>query len=593
MKSPSLTWNLDVIFPGGSASTEFADFLALLERDIAAFDASVEAGAEALVALIERWQQLLLRMREANGFVTCLQAQNARDREAVALSACVQGLRSALSAASGRFDHVLVELPEERWNELLTDPQLRPIAAALSARRARAAEKLAPATEALIGALAIDGYHGWSALYRTLAGAVRVPFEGEQLSVAQAENRLAHGDRAERAQLFENYQAAWVQCAAPCADALNHLAGFRWQTYRQRGWNCALKESLDANRISSATLQAMWRAVREGDGLLGKFLGRKARLLGLEKLEWPDIEAPVRPNGRRFSYPEASELIVASFGRFDARMAAFAARALEGGWVDAEVRPSKRNGGFSKTLPLSRQSRVLVSFGGSLANVFTLAHELGHAYHQELMVDLPAIAQPHPMTLAESASTFAERLVFEGAYDAARDEQERLALLEASAGRAVSYLRKMRARFEFETAFYAERAAGRVSVERLNELCVEAQRAAFGAAVASHHPPGWTATRHFFFTDQPFYNFPYTFGFLLSAQLDARRRAQGDDFGARYAEFLRASGTLNVEELGREFLDADLRTPDFWREAIALALREAEQFLQATDESQPAPERRV
>lgn len=590
------TWDLDRIFPGGSKSPELQTHLRALEADIAAFSRRVAGAmppqavtgqAGAWSDLIGRLQDLVGRLREAAAFVSCLTAQNVKDEPAKLLGGRVKQLYAALNAALTQLDSQIISIPEPVWNQMLTGEALQPIAYPLQERRERAREKMGPELEALAGDLSVDGYHAWGELYNTVVGRITVPVAENgktlNLSVGQAFNRLRSGDRAAREALFPKWESAWAKEADLIAMALNHLGGYRVNLYKHRGWDSILAEPLANNRMTSQTLEAMWGVVDRNKAKLLAYMERKAKLLGVEKLHWNDVEAPLGTASAQVTYGEAADFIIEQFRSFSPEMAEFAAQAFEQRWIESEDRPGKRPGGFCTSFPLARESRIFLTFSGAPSNVATLAHELGHAYHQHLVNDLPLLAQNYAMNVAETASTFAEMLVSDAALQRAQTKEERLALLGEKVERAIAFFMDIQARFLFELDFYAERKEGLVSVARLNELMVGAQKKAFCGALSGYHPHFWASKLHFYSTGQPFYNFPYTFGYLFSAGVYARARAEGQGFASRYAALLRDTGRMTVERLAHRHLGVDLRQPDFWQQAADLVLADVDQFIRLTD----------
>ena len=582
------TWDLDAFFPGGSRSPQFEAFLTRLAQDLAQLQQQVEqldpaAGPQPWSQLVAALQDAGARLGQAGAFTFCLVSQDTTDERARLLLTRVGELRAAYSNLWTGLDRHLLAVGDADWASLLEQPGLKEVAFALDERRRRARERMDPALESLASVLAVDGYHAWGDLYELVAGRIRVPVqEGDrrvELSVGQAANRLEDPDRTVRAAVFDSWEAAWGAEAEVIAAALNHLAGFRWQWYRRRGWEDILKEPLDENRMERATLEAMWDAVSRRRGALLGYFRWKAERLGVERLAWYDAHVPVFHAQGKVTYDEAAEFVIEQFARFSDDLAALARQAFSQRWIEAEDRPNKRAGGFCTSFPLSRQSRIFMTFGGTASNVGTLAHELGHAYHQWLMDELPLLARDYPMSLAETASTFAERVVTDAAIRHAPDTTSRLAFLEQQVLDGVSFCMNIHARFLFETAFYAARREGPVSVAELNRLMEDAQRQAYHDSLGRYHPYFWASKLHFYATEAPFYNFPYTFGFLFSSGLYARAQAEGPSFARRYAALLQDTGRMTVEDLARKHLGVDLTRPAFWEEALDAALAPLDEFL--------------
>jgi oligoendopeptidase F len=590
------TWDLDVIFPGGSDSPQFAAFLTLIERETAGFieqlrdvepPTTPQEGAR-LLPLIAALQANLLRIREADSYTSCLMAENVTDKKALQLNGKVKSLYAEFLSALTTFDELLRRIPDEVWQTLLQLEALQSIAFVLNERRALARQKLPPEQEYLVNDLSVDGYHGWGDLYNTTVSRIRIPYEENgqtiQLSAGQAFNKLHGADREKRQSLFKLWEETWAEQADFCADALNHLAGFRLQLYKHRGWDSIHQEPLAINRMSADTLRVMWDVIEQNKHVIAAYLQRKAKLLGVPKLAWSDVDAPLGKTNKIYSYEEGAQIITEQFRRFSPKMANFAKQAFEAGWIEAEDRTGKRPGGFCTSFPISQQTRIFMTYAGTASNVSTLAHELGHAYHQHVMNDLPALSQEYAMNVAETASTFAEMIVSDAAVKQAVDPTERLALLEDKIQRSVAFFMNIHARFIFETNFYNERKKGLVSVERLNELMSDAQNQAFQEALSDTHPHFWAAKLHFYLTDVPFYNFPYTFGFLFSAGIYAAALKEGAAFEDSYIALLRDTGSMTSEQLAMKHLNVDITKPDFWQSAVQVSADDVQQFLEMTEE---------
>lgn len=589
-----LTWDLDSIFDGGSGSSELSQLLDSLARAPDLLRQQIELlTLQDTPEALDQWHTTLEtrdriedQLSQARAFVGCLVSQDVNDAEAKLLSGRVHQLIAAFEAAELLLKDRLRRLPEAVWQRLLGDERFQPIAFQLQEVREEAGELLPTEQETLIVDLSVDGYRAWERLYQTLVGRITVPWEVdgriESLSVGQAYNKFSHPDPAVRARHFANWTEAWAGEAELCAEALNHLGGFRLATYRHRGWDSVLARALKENRVSEATLEAMWDAVGTAKQALVVYFRRKAELLGVDTLHWYDEQAPLSSTPRSMDYDEAAEFVLEQFRRFSPGMADFARHALENRWIEAEDRPGKRPGGYCTSLPLSRQSRIFMTFGGNSGGVFTLAHELGHAYHKHVQWDLPSMARGFTLSTAETASTFAELIVSRAARVQARNREERLALLDEALRGAVTMFMNIHARFLFEQRFYEARKKGLLGVDQLNEMMIEAQKEAFRDGLVTYHPHFWASKGHFYGSGTPFYNFPYTFGFLLSAGIYVRALAEGPGFEQRYVGLLRDTGRMPTEEVARRHLGVDLAGPDFWRSAVDLVMVDVQEFLRMT-----------
>lgn len=584
------TWDLDVFFPGGSRSPEFAEYLDALETDTKALAAEVSGGkvhgADAWAGRLDKVQRLSNRFRQAGAFVSCLDAQDVHDRQARVVGGRLRQLRSEFASILTLNDSHILEVPDDEWKALTMADALRPLAFNLNERRERARRMLPTDQETLVNALSVDGYQGWSEMYDLVTGRMSIAIEEKgaksTVSPGQLANKMSDPDPGLRSYLMEKWEDAWAKEADLCALALNRIAGYRLALYRKRGWDSFLQEPMDMNRMSIDTLNMMWDTINKNKDRLVTYMERKKEYLGLAQFGWQDYGAPVGKAESKMSYDQAAEFIVEQFSAMSPRMAALAATAFKDRWIESEDRPGKRMGGFCTSFPESGQSRIFVTFSGTLGNVATVAHELGHAFHQSVMAGVPPMAQQYAMNVAETASTFSELVVADAAVARAASREEKILLIDDKLNRAVALLMNIQARFLFETRFYEARKKGVVSVERLNDLMVEAQKEAFAGGLDLYHPHFWASKLHFYSVGVPFYNFPYTFGFLFSAGIYARAREEGPAFEGKYADLLRDTGRMRVEELAKRHIGVDLTGPAFWQAAIDSVLADLPEYLEVT-----------
>ncbi|MEC1353897.1 M3 family oligoendopeptidase [Bacillus sonorensis] len=584
------TWDLDVFFKGGSDSSDFRDYAEEIKTLLSSFQEKADAldGGKPdigkLKDAIGLFEKIDVKIRQSQAYVGCLQAQDMADLKANVLNFEVTRLTAEFQKVLVMFDNKLADMDDADWKTVLKE--CSDIAYILNERRTRVKEKLGINQETLIEELAVDGYHAWGDLYDSIIGQIQIPYEEdgktEILSVGQANNLTSKPDRNIRRAVSKNLDHAWEQHADLFSSTLNHLAGFRLSVYQARGWDDVLKEPLAVNRMKRETLDAMWQVIIDHKKPFADYLSRKASLLGLERLDWYDVDAPIGSSAKEYSYDEAASFITSQFETFGKKLSSFSEKAFKDRWIEAENRSGKRPGGFCANFPDSGQSRIFMTYSGSASNVSTLAHELGHAFHQDVIMGVRPLNRGYAMNVAETASTFAEMIAADAALKQAGSEEEKLVLLEDKVQRSVAFFMNIHARFLFETRFYEERKNGVVSVTRLNEFMEEAQREAFCGALGEYHPYFWASKLHFYITSIPFYNFPYTFGYLFSLGIYARALKEGRDFEEKYIALLKDTACMSVEDLAMKHLGADLTKRDFWEEAIQPALRDVEAFLKMT-----------
>lgn len=587
-------WDLDVFFKGGSESQalrlhmdEVKEKISQLENNVGDFTvpSSIDC-AHNVAQLIERIAATAVHIEQASAVIGCFLAEDTADRHAVILESEMGALAARFSTVLLKAQQILAKTDEETWDLLITSDLLKQFSFKLNEWREEATLRLSEEEESLIAALSVDGYHGWSQLYDLLVGdlSVQLDIDGEEktLSVGQANNLSSHDNAKIRKQSFVELEKVWEEKEDFFASALNHIAGFRLAVYEKRGWDSVLEEPLFMNRMSEETLQAMWSVIRENQDPFVRYLNKKANILGTEKIHWYDISAPVTASTQKISYQEGAEFILHHFGQFGSEFEAFSRKAFEDRWIEAEDRSNKRPGGFCTDMPLSEQSRIFMTYSGSMSNVATLAHELGHAFHSYVLRPVHWMNRQYAMGVAETASTFAEMIVADAAVKAAKTKEEKIALLEDKIQRSVAFFMDIYARFLFETRFYEERKNGIVPATRLNQLMTEAQQEAFGDALNTTHPHFWASKLHFYITQVPFYNFPYTFGYLFSLSIYAKALEEGGSFEEKYMALLQDTAVMSVEELAMKHLGEDVTKTEFWRKGVSLCIKDVEEFLELT-----------
>jgi oligoendopeptidase F len=589
-----VVWDLDVFFPGGSDSVQLREHLDQLVPKIARFEESVQqfqvpqslSDAQGIVNILEEIKEIRLHIGQARSFIGCLLAQNTKDKKASLLQAEVSTITASFSTATQKFQKDLTKTEDTVWSGLLETETLSTFAFILDEWRTQAKQKLSEEEESLITALTADGYEAWGNLYNAVVGEmkVKVTMDGEEkeLSVGQANNLRSNPDEKVRKEAFDALEEAWAEKEDLFAKILNHLAGFRLQVYKKRGWENVLQEPLAINRMKQETLDAMWGAISKHKQPFVTYLNQKAKLLGKEKIQYHDLNAPVSSSSQKLSYQDAAEFILKHFGQFGSELEAFSRKAFEEGWIEAEDRPNKRVGGFCTSMPMSEQSRIFMTYSGTIGNMATLAHELGHGFHSYAMKSVHGLNRQYAMNVAETASTFAEMIVFDAAVKETTSDEEKIYLLEEKVKRSMMFYMGIHSRFLFETRFYEERKKGMVSAARLNELMVEAQQEAYGGALDTTDAHSWANTLHFYITYTPFYNFPYTFGYLFSMSIYAKALEEGQGFEEKYMALLRDTASMTAEELAMKHLGEDITQEAFWEKGISLSTQDAEEFIRLT-----------
>lgn len=594
----SLNWDLDSIFSGGSDSPALNERLEQLEKQINTYyqsvnqwDHSVSTNDE-LTTLIKQQETIIEGFSQCNSYITALLSANVKDTQAKLLSGKLYALLPRWQSADTILSKKFAEISDNNWQTLLQTDAFSLIAFRMNEIRRDGHRLLSEAEENIINTLSLDGLNAWSSHYDTIVGTIVIPFEENgkvtDLSAGQAFNKMmGDPDPLVREKLFIAWEKAWQEKTSLLSDTLNHLDGFRLSTYKLHGMNDYLQKPLEYNRLKKETLDVMWATIQKNKQPLVDYLTRKANLFGKEKMEWQDQDAPIILGDlkeKTFTFDEAASFIIENFQKFSPKMATFAQSAFEKSWIEAEDRPGKRPGGYCTELPETQESRIFMTYSNSVNEVATLAHELGHAFHSSVMWDLPALNRDYAMNVAETASTFAELIVADATLKAAKTKEEKINLLDTKLQNALAMFMNIHSRFIFENRFYSARQEGLVSEEEITQMMVEAQKEGYHDALATYHPHFWAAKLHFFIDDVPFYNFPYTFGYLFSLGIYAYANKKGTSFEQEYIELLRDTASMTTEELAQKHLGVDLTKPDFWQAGIDMVLEDINSFMTLSEE---------
>ncbi|MEA3309425.1 MAG: M3 family oligoendopeptidase [Chloroflexota bacterium] len=443
----------------------------------------------------------------------------------------------------------------------------------------QAQHQMSPAEEALASDLQLTGGSAWVKLYSNVTSQINVSLElgGEEqtLPLTAVRNLAYDPDRAVRRRAYDAELVAWEANALPIAAALNSIKGEMLTLSKRRGWETPLAVALFNNNIDRHTLDAMLTASREFFPELRRYLKIKARGLGVPKLAWYDLFAPLGKSEEQWEFDKAQQFILTHFASYSEQLAALANRAFTEGWVDAEPRAGKSSGAFCMWLRKG-ESRILANYQPAYGGMGTLAHELGHAYHNLRRAECSYTQRNTPMTLAETASTFCEIIVREAALEKA-NRQEQLAIIEASLQDSLQVTLDITSRFIFEQEVFARRQERELSAAEFCQLMVEAQRATYGDGLDTEflHPYMWAVKAHYY--ESTFYNFPYMFGQLFSLGLYARYQADPDTFKANYDDLLASTGMGEAAELAARF-DIDIRTPDFWVASLKIIKKDVDRL---------------
>lgn len=491
----------------------------------------------------------------------------------------LQGELIVLTKLGKRFEAWVGSLDVEK---LIADSSLASEHAFALLKAKRSAEHLmVEGEEDLAADLSLSGSVPWSRLHNNIASRLQVEVHkpaGSETLPMSAVRALAHDpDPAVRQAAFEAELKAWETVSVPLAAALNSIKGAANTLNQRRRWADSLAPALFNNNIDLETLEAMQSACTDSFPDFRRYLMAKAKLLGKPAMAFWDIFAPVggSESNRRWDYDEAKQFIVTQFATFSDRLSGLADRAFKENWVDVGPRLGKTDGAFCMGLR-GEESRVLLNFEPSFDSVGTLAHELGHAYHNLNLAQRTPMQRSTPMALAETASIFCQTIITNAVLVDA-SPAEKVSILENDLQDACQVTVDIHSRFIFEKGVFEGRERRELSVEELCNSMLDAQRQTYGDGLDPEalHPYMWAVKPHYY--GSSYYNWPYTFGLLFGLGLYSQFRQDPDKFRAGYDDLLSSTGLADAADLGKRF-DIDFRSPDFWRSSLDVIRERVTEF---------------
>jgi pepF/M3 family oligoendopeptidase len=586
-------WDASALFPdlasrGFAAAHEalgasIARLVALYDAhavgEVARHEPSPEE-AEGFDAVLHETNAVSAEMERLEAFVFSFVATDSRDTLAQARLSEIEQYEATLRQLSARFT---------AWTSALGADAL--VAAseaaaehAFALRRAdqRAEHQMSPAEEGLYAELRVTGSNAWLRLHSDLTSQLLATIEHpdgrrEEVPITAMRSLATHPDAAVRRAAHDGEQAAWPSVAIPLAAAMNAIKGEAVAVNQRRGWIDPLDASLFSNCVDRATFVALDEAVTAALPDFRRYLRAKARLLaggparGDGGLAWWDLFAPAPVEAGEVTWDEGTGTVARAFGSYSGALGGMARRAFAERWIDAEARDGKRGGAFCMPF-FDDRSLVLLNWSGSVDAVQTLAHELGHAYHNVQLASRTPLQRQLPMALAETASIFCETLVVAAGLAAAGSDGERLALLDVDLTGATQIVVDIRSRLLFESRVFARRRSRTLAVDELNELMLESQAEAYGDGLdpATRHPWMWAVKPHYY--GSHFYNWPYTYGLLFGLGLYARYQEDPAGFRQGYDDLLAGTGMADAGELGASF-GIDVRDGAFWASSLDVLAR--------------------
>ena len=585
-------WDLSDVYPS-LGSREYAAareaFGAGVVRLEALFDEhDVRAGApldvndttvDAFEKSLDGANEILNELRRVNAYISSFVTTNARDDAAQAELSGLQKDSARLGKLRTRFDAFVARFNTEELvnGSTVAADHAFPLERAVL----RATHQMTEPEEALASDLGLTGGSAWYRMYSDISARVTVPVDlpdigVKELPMSQVRALAKDADRATRKSAFGAELTGWEQWSVPIAASLNSIKGEAATLNARRGYANALEPALAFNNVEPETLAAMQAAVVKSFPDFRRYMDAKAKLIGAgDHLAFYDLFAPVATGaGATIDWDGATDAVQAAFAGYSPALAGLARRALEDKWIDAEIREGKGGGAFCMSVDSDR-SLVLLNFDGSFDSVQTLAHELGHAYHNTQLANRTPYQRMTPMALAETASIFCETVMVEHGLSTA-DDAARLNILEVDLQGSCQVVVDIHSRFLFEQAMSEKRKERALSVAELCELMADAQAQTYGDALAVNHPYMWAAKPHYY--GSAFYNWPYTFGLLFGIGLYASYREDPEKFQAGYDDLLSATGLGSAAALAARF-DINVTDEAFWTASLDVVRARINEFV--------------
>lgn len=412
----------------------------------------------------------------------------------------------------------------------------------------------------------------WVELFDKLDSETTYNYEGRDIGIEEISALRVSSDRAVREAATKAFH-----------DGLKKNLSLQTFIYNSISLRIAVKGELRgiadpvssrnrANNISDDIVTAMNGAiVRAYARIPHRYYEFMRKNLGVDKLKGWDRNAPLqlKPSDGSMSFGDAKKIVLDSYMEFSPRMGAIAKKMFDNPWIDARVTPGKRSGAFAMPGTVRTNPFMFMSWTGTVRDLFTLAHEMGHNIHQYLATEHTKsdIAASTPLTLAETASVFGERIVFEKLLAAETDPEKRIAMLAGKVNDMINTVMRQNAFFEFEKRFHAERRekGQDLTEEEAGQIYLDTQKAMLGDAfdLEPEYAQEWSYIPHF--RHSPFYVYAYCFGdcFVNALYFAYQKTDDKEEFKKKYIAMLEAGGTRPVEDLVADF-GLDIRDPSFW-----------------------------
>lgn len=571
----------------------YEDFDAKFENDLQTLSTNLDALntlAESLKdkASLENWlktnQETQALARSLGGYTMLRMSTDVNDSDAQKYYGQIMNISSKSARPSALFSKWIYSVKDDFKTWVNESDLIKEHEFILQEEIDQAKYSLNEDVESAISRLKINASSAWSQLQSHLTSSATIEYNGETHTMTSLRNLAYDSDPVVRKEAYEKELELYKQIEDSVAYSLNSIKGEVIHTTQLRGYDSPLDETLQQSRLSKETLDALVQAIENNLPSLRRYFKHKAKLLGHENgLPWQDLFAPYEvKNPKTYSVEDSKPLIVDNFKTFSDDLADMAETAFNDRWIDFLPKPGKRGGAFCSNLPQIKQSRVMLNFGGSISDIVTLAHELGHAYHGLMIQDNSILNTGYTMPVAETASTFCENIIFNASLKTATDD-EKIMLIENSLQDLTQITVDILSRFKFESEVFERRSEAFLDSKTLQAMMLKAQSETYGDGLdpETYNPYMWICKGHYYSAGRNFYNFPYAFGGLFALGLFAQYEKEGATFVDKYRNLLKATPTASCEDVAK-LADIDTTDVAFWESSIDQIVKRVDQYIELT-----------
>ncbi|NPA94558.1 MAG: M3 family oligoendopeptidase [Thermodesulfobacteria bacterium] len=525
--------------------------------------------AQGLLELVKRLERLSELLGKISAFAFLNFATKSNDPEAGAFLQKIKEVTSQVSKELVFFELEWANLDEEKAQQLLSDPVLEHYRHYLKALRRYKPHLLSETEERLLAEISPVGRSSWINLFDKVLAHQR--YGKEERTQEEVLKDLYVPDREVRKKASEEFTEGLKKEILVFTHTFNTVLADKMIEDRLRKYPNWISSMNLANELKDETVDGLIEAVTSRYDIVERYYLLKRKILGLDELYDYDRYAPLPwlPQ-RSVSWQEAKEIVLSSFEKFSEDMAKVARQFFEKKWIHAPIIPGKTGGAFAHPVTPSTHPYVLVNFTGTLRDVETLAHELGHGVHQVLAAQKGYFNADTPLTLAETASVFGEMLVFQDILSTLSDPKEKLGFTAAKIESTFATVFRQIAMNRFEDGIHNHRRQqGELSTDTFSDYWMETQRAMFKSSVTltERYRIWWSYISHFLHV--PGYVYSYAFGELLVLSLYGLYREEGQPFVQKYIELLKAGGSQDPYELLKPF-GIDLNDKGFWHKGLSI-----------------------